>query len=185
MASSFLLTNTFYVALVVLLMSDLSRKDPSKVWLCSIYVVFFVAFCLIMSKSVITVIEVNYDPLSKKTSAIKGLGYAKMAIVGVYLVALLYGSITYKTDIANEKPSYSIMAIILFITALISELFNIENPYAGTDSAMDTFSLLAVGTYVLFFNFINWPTDASDSGDPEAAAPEVQASVLANVVDDE
>jgi hypothetical protein len=182
--SSFLMANTFYVALVVLLMRGLAYKDASKVWLYSIYFVFFAAFCLITSQSIVTVMEVYYNPLSKKTNTIKGLGYAKMAIVGIYLLALFYAIFTYKTDIANEKPAYSIMSLILFMTVLTSELYSIEDPYAGTDSAMDTFSLLAVGTYVLFFNFINWPTESYESGNPGASEPQIQVSVLSNVVDD-
>ena len=181
--SAFLLTNTFFVALVVLLMRDIVHKDVSKIWLLIHYIPFLAVFLLLYITSSVSIMEVNEDPLQKITPFIKGLTITKMVIVGIYVVALAYGIFTYKTDVPNEKPAYSIMAIILLLTVLVAELYSLTDPYLNTDKSLQTFSFLAVATYILFFNFINWPTDASNAGDMEASK-ESNANVLSNVVDD-
>ena len=181
--SSFLLTNTFFVSLIVLLMKDIVHRDVSKIWLLIHYIPFLVMFLLLYITSAVSIMEVNDDPLMKVTPVIKGLTITKMVVVGIYTAVLVYGIFTYKTDVPNEKPSYSIMSIILLLTVLVAELYTLTDPYLNTDKSMQTFSFLAVATYILFFNFINWPTDSSNGGDPEAAK-ESKSNVLSNVVDD-
>lgn len=158
----FNLTYTAYVALVSISMRNLAYKDYSRLWLILHYIPFLGAFCFFTFIAAYNVWQINNDPLSKITPVMRGIGIVKFALAALFLVSIVIHIFLFKTDIANEKPAYSLLSLIFFITVLFSEIYGALNPYLETDAASQTFTLIACALYTFFFSFINWPVEGVD-----------------------
>ena len=169
--SFFTFTYTAFVALISLSMRNLRYRDYSKIWIIFHYLPFFATFIFFTINSSFNVIQVNKDPMSKVTPLFLGFGILKFVVAGVYLLSIVIHIFLFKTDIPNEKPAYSLMSLIFFITVLCCELYNVLNPYLGTDSAAQSFTLIATAIYIFFYLFINWPVEPSEITNPDVEAP--------------
>ena len=169
--SFFTFTYTAFVALISLSMRNLRYRDYSKIWIIFHYLPFFATFIFFTINSSFNVIQVNKDPMSKVTPLFLGFGILKFVVAGVYLLSIVIHIFLFKTDIPNEKPAYSLMSLIFFITVLCCELYNVLNPYLGTDSAAQSFTLIATAIYIFFYLFINWPVEPSEIANPDVEAP--------------
>lgn len=163
----FLLVTAAYVALSSLLMSNVTHEDVSRFWLSIRYLPFFLAFCLFAFSSIYSISKVNKDPLHKTDDTLKFISYAKIGFALLYLASLVYASFTFHSDILYEKPVYSFLALILFGSVITSEFYNALDPYLGTDAAIQTFAFSSIATYVLFYNYFNWPSDSTIAPDQE------------------
>jgi hypothetical protein len=152
-----LLAAASFSAVIVLLTNEQKHADITSAWLLVRAVPFLLAFVVFAGGSIFSEVQIERDPLNQNSFITKFLLYAKLGLFVLTGVPLCIGFLTFKTEVPNERPLFTIFALILLIVVVASEFHGLNSPFVAGEPASQIMTLLCVSVYVFFFNIINWP----------------------------
>jgi hypothetical protein len=148
-----------FTALALLMMNGLTHGDVTFAWVAVRFVPFALVFVVFGSALVAYHALVDADPLAP-TSAVSGIyALARYGAMAIYALAYLRAVRKFKQEVAGERRAVVPLGIVLFAVLLMWDVISSRSQYAELKFANQIFTLLAVGAYVVFFNFVNWPVN--------------------------
>jgi len=161
-----------FAGLVALLGAAVNR---SPAWLAIRFLPFLASYALFAGATVYATLLTDGDPTSQANGVTMGLGYTKLFLLVVNLLALLYAVVTCTAE--REAVTMAILSLVSALSACRAELKDVFEPMLVNESTTGILALATCSIYVVFFNFFNWPVTVDD-GPVRASAAEEDAAEL-------
>lgn len=173
---NFLAHCCLFTAFAVLIMGNMIHRDVSLTWIITRFIPFGISFLIVACGMIYYQSILARDPLGQTTNVSFFFIVVKEIVYGIYFVAYVIASVDiFKADTVNEKKAMVSLGIGFFLTMCFTEYASTFVGYVELQFANQIFELLAMGAYVMFFGYVNWPIDKSAA---------VQADVEQDVGDD-
>jgi hypothetical protein len=160
----FLLVAALFTAFALMIMTGLSHKDVSISWILVRFIPFAVVGLIFAAGLMSYHSLIKADPLAETLHVSKLFALAREIALVLYLIAYVIAAIlTAPREIANERSAVIPLGIVFFVAISIIDGASARGQYAELKFANQIYSLLSIGTYILFFNFFNWPVNRANA----------------------
>jgi hypothetical protein len=156
----FLQVAVLFTAFALLIMTGLTHRDVTFSWIAIRFIPFGVIYIIFAAGLLSYHALVDADPLGQTAAVSSIFAVARGGALTVYFFVYLIAAATvFQPEVAHEGRAVIPLGLVLFVTICIIDFASARGKYAELRFANQIYSLLAVGTYILFFNFVNWPVN--------------------------
>ena len=160
--ANFLAHCCLFTAFAILVMGNLIHRDVSFSWIVIRFIPFGLSFLVMASALIYYHSLLEADPLGQTTNVSFFFIVVKEIVYAIYFTGYVIASVDiFKAETVNEKTIMVSLGLGFFLSMCLSEAASTLVGYVELQFANQIFNLLVMGSYIMFFNYVNWPTDKS------------------------